>query len=130
MVHRAVLGSYERMLALLIEHFAGAFPVWLSPVQAVIIPISDHHLKYAQTIEAKLKKEGVRVNLNDRADTTSAKIRLAETEKVPYMLIVGDKEVKAKTVNVRTRGKKVLGDMSLDKFTKQVKKDIEEKKQV
>ncbi|MFC1727207.1 threonine--tRNA ligase [Patescibacteria group bacterium] len=127
MVHRAVLGSYERMIALLIEHFNGAFPVWISPVQVAIIPITDKHLAYCQKLQEKLKNKNIRTQLNDRAETTSAKIRNAELQKVPYMLIVGDREVEGKKVNVRTRGKKVLGDMALEKFTKLIRQNIEQK---
>jgi threonyl-tRNA synthetase len=130
MIHRVLYGSVERFTAILIEHFAGAFPVWLAPVQVVIIPITDQHLKYGQKIVDRLKEAQVRVKLNDRSDTTAAKIRDAEMQKIPYMLIVGDKEVKARKVNVRTRGKKVIGKMTLKKFLKLVQKNINNKEQI
>ncbi len=130
MLHRAILGSYERFIAFLLEHFNGALPVWLSPVQAVVIPITDKHNQYAQKIYETLIKAGIRVELNDRSDTTSAKVRNAEIERIPYMLIVGDKEIMAKKVNVRTRGEKVLGSMSLAFFLKRIVEDIDKKRQV
>lgn len=130
MVHRAILGSFERFMGILIEHYAGAFPVWLSPVQAIVIPITDKHNKYGQKIVDQLKEEGIRVKLDDRSDTTSKKIRDAELQKIPYILIVGDKEVKAKNVNVRVRGEKVKGSMSVSKFINLIKEDIAKKRQV
>lgn len=130
MIHRALLGSIERFLGVYIEHVGGAFPVWLSPVQVVIIPITEKHLSYAQEVAESLKKEGLRFELDDSDQTTSAKIRQAEIKKIPYMLAVGDKEIKAKTVNVRARGEKNLGPMKIDKFLKLVKEDIAKKRRV
>lgn len=129
-IHRVIYGSLERFIGILVEHYAGAFPVWLSPVQAVIIPITDRHIKYGQKVADKLKDEDIRVELDDRSETTSAKIRDAEIQRIPYMLVVGDKEVKAKKVNIRTRGEKVLGSMTLAKFLKLIKEDIAKKRQV
>ncbi len=128
MIHRALLGSLERFIGVLIEHYGGAFPVWLAPVQVMVIPITDKHLSYSQKVVTKLKEEGIRVELNDRSDTTSAKIRAAEMQKVPYMLIIGDKEIEAKKVNVRIRGEKVLGSKTLVQFLKLIKEDIAKKK--
>lgn len=130
MIHRALLGSLERFIGVFIEHYGGAFPVWLAPVQAVIIPITDKHLSYGRKISEELKKAVVRVELNDRHQTASAKIREAEIQKIPYMLVVGDREVKAKSVNVRLRGEKNLGMMKLSKFIKLVRADIDKKRQV
>jgi threonyl-tRNA synthetase len=130
MVHRAILGSFERFMGILIEHYAGAFPVWLAPVQVVVIPITDKHNKYGQQIVDKLKEEDIRVKLDDRSETTSAKIRDAELQKIPYILVVGDKEVKAKNINVRIRGEKVLGSMSISKFIDLIKENIAKKRQV
>ncbi len=133
-MHRAILGSFERFLGILIEHFAGAFPVWLSPVQAKILPITDKQNKYSESVLAELKKAGIRAELDDRSESVGKKIREAEMEKVPYMLIVGEKEVKAKTVAIRTRnqparqsneGGKDLGAIKLDKFIKQVSEEIQ-----
>ena len=120
MVHRAILGSYERFMALIIEHFAGAFPLWLSPIQIQIIPISDKHESYAQSILEKLKSEGFRVELKNNNETLGKKIRQGQVEKVPYLLIVGDKEVKNKTIGVREREKGDIGEMKLDKFLKKL----------
>jgi len=103
MVHRTVLGSMERFLASLIEHYGGAFPVWLAPVQAVVIPIADRHLEYARKLEAELKKEGIRGEVDARSETVNMKIRQAQLEKVPYMLVVGDREVADGTVSIRLR---------------------------
>jgi threonyl-tRNA synthetase len=103
MVHRTVLGSMERFFACLLEHYGGAFPVWLAPVQVVVLPIADRHLEYARKLEDELRGEGVRVTVNARSETVNAKIRQAQMEKVPYMLVVGDKEMAASTVSVRLR---------------------------
>ncbi|HUS59900.1 MAG TPA: threonine--tRNA ligase [Nevskiaceae bacterium] len=130
MIHRVVYGSIERFLGILVEEYAGAFPVWLSPVQVMIIPITKRHAGYGIKILEELKKQEIRAELNDKNDTTSAKIREAELQKIPYILVVGDKEVKAKTVNVRMRGEKVLGSMSLSKFLQQVNIDIAKKRQI
>ncbi|HUS51933.1 MAG TPA: threonine--tRNA ligase [Candidatus Bathyarchaeia archaeon] len=130
MLHRAIMGSYERFIAFLLEHFDGALPVWLSPVQVAVIPITDNHNPYAQKIHQSLIEAGIRAELNDRSNTVSAKIRDAEIQKIPYMLIVGDREVRAKKVNVRTRGEKVLGTMSLGAFLKRISQDIDKKRPV
>ena len=129
-LHRGLTGSIERTIGFLIEHYGGAFPAWLSPVQAVVIPITDKHNKYAKQIYDTLINSSIRAKLDDRSQTTSAKIRDAEIQRIPYMLVVGDKEVKAKKVNVRTRGEKVLGSMSLEKFLSRIKQDIVKKRQV
>jgi len=130
MIHRTIYGSMERFFGILIEHYAGAFPVWLSPVQATIIPITDKQLEYSKKIYQKLFDEGIRVSLDERNETTSAKIRDAEMQKVPYLLVVGDKEIVAESVNVRVRGEKVLGLMKIDQFIKLLKEDIAKKRQV
>jgi threonyl-tRNA synthetase len=103
MIHVAVMGSIERFLSILIEHYGGAFPVWLSPVQVKILPITDNHLKYAQQVKVQLINQGIRVEIDDRSERLPAKIRDAQLEKVPYMLVVGDKEMESKQVNVRQR---------------------------
>ncbi len=127
MLHRAIIGSPERFLMLLIEHYAGAFPAWLSPVQAKILPITDRNLKYAKTIAEELMTEDIRVEIDERNETLPAKIRNAQLEKVPYMLIVGDKEEKSKKVSLRLRTEKDLGETSLKIFIEKVKKNITEK---
>jgi threonyl-tRNA synthetase len=124
MVHRTVLGSMERFLASLIEHYGGAFPVWLAPVQAVIIPIADRHLEYARKLEVELKGEGVRAEVDARSETVNLKIRRAQLDKIPYMLVVGDKEVKASTVSVRLRSGEKLDGRPFAGFKKTVKAAI------
>jgi len=128
MVHRTILGAMERFIGVLIEQCAGAFPVWLSPVQAAIIPITDKQIKYGQEVKKELEKQDIRVELDDRSETTSYKIRDAQLQKVPYMLVVGEKEVKAKKVAVRLRTGKDLGPMTLNQFLGRIKKEIEDKK--
>jgi threonine--tRNA ligase len=113
MIHRVVFGSVERFIGVLIEHFAGAFPLWLSPVQAVVLPIADRHADRAHEIEAELKKYGIRVKVDDRSEKIGYKIREAQLQKTPYMLVVGDKEVENGTVSVRHRGEGDIGSMEL-----------------
>ncbi len=103
MLHRAMLGAIERFMGILIEHFGGAFPVWLAPVQAVIIPIADRHLEYARTVETRLAAAGIRIEVDDRGERMNAKVRHAQLQKVPYMLIVGDREAEDDAVSVRLR---------------------------
>jgi threonyl-tRNA synthetase len=103
MLHRAMLGAIERFMGILIEHFSGAFPVWLAPVQAVIIPIADRHLEYAQRVESRLVAAGIRIEVDDRGERMNAKVRHAQLQKVPYMLIVGDREADDDAVSVRLR---------------------------
>ncbi|HXG42165.1 MAG TPA: threonine--tRNA ligase [Dehalococcoidia bacterium] len=114
MVHRAMLGSMERFLGVLIEHYAGAFPLWLAPVQAVVIPIADRHLPYARQVAQRLKEADLRVEVDDRQERMQAKIRDAQLQKVPYMLIVGDREAQAAGVAVRLRSGEDLGTLPLD----------------
>ncbi|HWX94388.1 MAG TPA: threonine--tRNA ligase [Terriglobales bacterium] len=127
MVHRALYGSVERFFGVLIEHYAGAFPVWLSPVQAVMIPISERHAEYANKVGAQLKGVGVRVDVDARSEKMNAKIREHAMQKVPFLLVVGDKEAEAGKVNVRTRGKEKTEDMSAADFVDKIKKLIAEK---
>src|SRR6266487_4178837 len=121
MIHRAVTGSTERFMALLIEHFAGAFPVWLSPVQAMVIPIADRHLDYANKVVAQLKAAGIRAEVDSRGERMNAKIRDAQLQKFPYMLIVGDKEMEADAVSVRLRTNVDLKAMPLTEFIERVR---------
>jgi len=116
MVHRALLGSLERFLGVLIEHYAGAFPLWLAPVQVVLIPIADRHLEHVRWVASELEAAGLRVEVDERSERMQAKIRDAQLQKVPYMLVVGDKEVEAKAVAVRPRSGQDLGSMSLTDF--------------
>jgi threonyl-tRNA synthetase len=127
MVHRALYGSVERFFGVLIEHYSGAFPVWLSPVQAVMIPISERHADYANKIASQLKAVGVRVDVDARNEKMNAKIREHAMQKVPFQLVVGDKEAEAGRVNVRTRGKEKTEDMPAAEFVEKVKKLIADK---
>ena len=127
LIHRAPLGSLERWVGLLIEHYAGAFPVWLSPVQVKLLPITERNLEYAKEVTKKLTDEGIRAETDERNETLQAKIRDAQIEKVPYMLIVGDKEQKSETVSVRGRSGKDYGVHKLEEFITDIKKEILEK---
>jgi len=127
MVHRALYGSVERFFGVLIEHYAGAFPVWLSPVQAVMIPISERHAEYASKVAAQLKAVGVRVEVDARNEKMNAKIREHAIQKVPFLLVVGDKEAEAGKVNVRTRGKEKTEDLPTAEFVEKISKLIERK---
>src|SRR3954466_4153475 len=127
MVHRALYGSIERFFGLLIEHYAGAFPVWLAPVQVVIVPITERHVGYAATIESMLKEIGVRVDVDARNEKMNAKIREHAMQKVPFMLVVGDKEAEANQVNVRTRGHEKTETIGTEEFVTRVQKLIQEK---
>jgi len=116
MIHRVVLGSLERFMGGLVEHYAGAFPVWLAPVQVRVLPIADRHHDYANQVGARLRALGVRAEVDERKATTRAKIRDGEVEKVPYLLIVGDREAESGAVSVRQHGKGDLGSQSLEEF--------------
>jgi threonyl-tRNA synthetase len=127
MVHRALYGSVERFFGVLIEHYAGAFPVWLSPVQVAMIPISERHAEYANKVADQLKAIGVRVQVDARNEKMNAKIREHAMQKVPFLLVVGDKEAEAGKVNVRARGKEKTEDMAAAEFVEKIKKLITEK---
>jgi len=127
MVHRTVLGSMERFVGGLIEHYAGAFPVWLSPMQAEIIPIADRHQEYANEVLRRLKDAGLRAEVDDSDDRMNAKVRKAQLQKIPYMLIVGDREVEAGTVSVRLRSEQDLGPKPVDEFIAMVQQAVDEK---
>jgi threonyl-tRNA synthetase len=125
-LHRAVTGTTERFMGVIIEHFAGAFPVWLAPQQAVLIPIADRHLPYAQEVAAKLKAAGLRVEVDERGDRMNAKIRDAQKQKIPYMLVIGDKEMENREVALRLRSGENPGPMSVDAFLERAKQDVAE----
>ena len=112
-LHRALLGSLERFLGVLIEHYAGAFPTWLAPVQAVVIPIADRHLDYARLVEKSLKEKDIRAEVDDRSERMNAKIRHAQLQKIPYMMVVGDKETDSNSVAVRLRDGQDMGPKPL-----------------
>ena len=124
MIHRVVFGSIERFIGVITEHFAGAFPVWLSPVQARVMPITDRAADYAKQLAERLDQEGVRVDTDLRNEKIGYKIREAQMQKLPYMLVVGDKEAEAGTVSVRTRGGVDLGAMPVDGFIAKIKEEI------
>ena len=123
-IHRAILGTFDRFISFLIEETKGAFPVWLSPVQVKVMPISDSQKEYAKKVYEKLFDQDIRVELDDRNEKIGYKIREAQLQKVPYMLIIGDKEVEAKTVGVRSRKDGDIGAMSQDEFIKKIKNEI------
>ena len=127
MVHRAILGSMERFLGILIEHYVGAFPLWLAPVQAVVIPIADRHSDYAHQTKDELGKHGFRAEVDDRKERMNLKIRDAQLQKLPYMLIVGDKEMADSTVSVRLRNEENLGPVGLPQLLERMRKEMAEK---
>jgi len=126
-IHRAPFGSMERFCGVLIEHFAGAFPVWLSPVQVIVIPIADRHLSYAHHVASELRDHDIRVQVDDRSERMNLKIREAQIAKVPYMFIVGDKELQNSRVSCRLRTGGDMGSMSLQQFVEMVSPIIETK---
>jgi threonyl-tRNA synthetase len=128
MVHRALLGSMERFLGILIEHYAGAFPVWLAPVQVMLIPITDRHVEYARQVEAQLRAAGLRTEVDARSERMQAKIRDAQMQKVPYMLVLGDREAEAGTVAVRLRTEEDLGARPVEEFLALAQEAIAEKR--
>jgi threonyl-tRNA synthetase len=127
MIHRAVLGSIERFFGILIEHYAGAFPVWLAPVQARVLTITDRQRDYASRISAQLQSAGIRAEADLRNEKISYKIREAQSEKIPYMLVVGDREVAAEKVAVRLRGNKDLGPLPIDEYLARIRDEIDRK---
>ena len=127
-IHRTSIGCYERTLALLIEKYAGAFPLWLAPVQIKLLPIADRHLDYVYEVKAKLEKAGIaRIEIDDRSEKIGFKIREAQLEKTPYMILVGDKDIESNVISVRSRKDGDIGSMSVDEFIARATKEIEEK---
>jgi threonyl-tRNA synthetase len=127
MVHRALFGSVERFFGILVEHYAGAFPVWLAPVQAVVLPITDRQTDYARTVVEELKKAGLRVTLDDRSEKVNLKIREAQLQKIPYMLVVGGREAENGMVSVRNRKHGDLGAKSIGDFLSDIRRLIDSK---
>jgi threonyl-tRNA synthetase len=125
MIHRALVGSMERFMGVLIEHYAGALPVWLSPVQAILIPIADRHIGYADEVAEELRSAGYRVEVDSRSERMNAKIRDAQLQKIPYMLVVGDREAEAHKVAVRLRSEEDLGAMSIEDLMSNIQDDIQ-----
>ena len=124
MVHRAILGSIERFMGVLIEHYGGAFPLWLAPVQATVIPIADRHLEYAADVKNQLKAGGFRAEVDARGERMNLKIRHAQLQKIPYMLVVGDKELEQGTVSVRNREEGDLGPMPILSLVERLEGEI------
>jgi len=129
-IHRVIYGSLERFMGILIEHYNGAFPVWLSPTQVIILPISDKQNNYAKKIKEELNENDIRNEFDNSNQTIGAKIRNAQLNKIPYMIIVGEKEAKQDVINLRTRNQEVLGEMKMDKFLNLIKEDIANKRQI
>ena len=126
-IHRAIFGSFERFIAILIEHYAGAFPLWLAPVQAIVLPISDRHMDYAVSVRDRLKAAGLRAELDERQEKIGYKIREAQLQKIPYMLVVGDRESAEGTVSVRTRAGGDQGASPVDAFVASAREEIAHK---
>ncbi len=124
MVHRALFGSFDRFIGIITEHFAGAFPTWLAPVQVRILPIADSHKEYAEKLKEKLEEYDIRIELDEREEKIGYKIREAQLQKIPYMLIVGDKEVEANAVGVRSRKDGDIGAMSVEDFINKIEEEI------
>jgi threonyl-tRNA synthetase len=124
MVHRALLGSMERFLGVLIEHYGGAFPLWLAPVQATVIPIADRHVEYAHSVAEELRAAGLRVEVDERGERMQAKIRDAQLQKVPYMLVVGDKEAASESAAVRCRSGEDLGPLPISQVIDRLRDEV------
>ncbi len=129
MIHRALFGSFERLIGILIEHYAGEFPVWLAPVQAVVLTISDRHDEYGAAVADRLRDEGIRAELDDRTESVGRKIREAELRKIPYMLVVGDREQAADEVSLREHGRGDAGSVPVSEFTERVRREIHTRSQ-
>lgn len=127
MIHRAILGSFERFIMLIIEHFGGAFPAWLAPVQLTLLPIADRHIEFAEKVKEELKNAGIRVEVDIRSERLQAKIRDAALQKVPFMGIIGDKELEGNAVSVRIRGGEDLGSLSVTALKDKLKENIDKK---
>jgi threonyl-tRNA synthetase len=128
MVHRALMGSFERFIGILIEHYAGEFPLWLAPVQALVLPIADRHVEYAREAAAELREAGLRVEIDERSESIGKKIREAEVLKVPYMLVVGDAEQEARAVAVRRHREGDQGSQPLAQFAEHALHEIRERR--
>jgi threonyl-tRNA synthetase len=125
-IHRGIIGTLERMMAYLIELYAGAFPAWLAPVQAMVIPIADRHIDYAHEVLGSLRAAGFRADVDERSERMNAKIRDAQLQKIPYMLVVGDREAEAQAVAVRTRAGEDLKSMPVFQFIDRLRDEVAE----
>ncbi|MDQ3645563.1 MAG: His/Gly/Thr/Pro-type tRNA ligase C-terminal domain-containing protein, partial [Actinomycetota bacterium] len=128
MIHRALFGSVERFVGVLVEHFAGAFPTWLAPVQSVVVPIADRHVSYARWVADELRLRGIRAEVDDSDNTMGAKIRNHQMQKVPYMLVVGDNESGSATVSVRTRAGEEHRDVKVTELVEALSAEIAERR--
>jgi threonyl-tRNA synthetase len=128
MIHRALLGSLERFIGILIEHYGGFLPAWLAPVQCKIVPVSEKHIEYAQALYAHLRGEAIRVEIDRRNEKVGYKIRDAETNKVPFIIVVGEKEQDARNLTYRRHGRGDQGSCSVEEFITLVRKEIDEKR--
>ena len=128
MIHRALMGSFERFIGILIEHYAGEFPLWLAPVQARVLPLADRHADYAREVAEALGEAGLRAELDDRTESVGRKIREAELRKVPYMLVVGDREAEQRAVALRRHREGDLGTMPLDEAVARLAAEAAERK--
>ncbi len=125
MIHRALMGSYERFIGILLEHLSGELPVWLAPVQAIVLPVADRHLAYGAEVLGKLRAAGVRAELDDRGESVGRMIRDAELRKIPYMLVVGDREVESSQVALREHRRGDEGSAAVDEFVARVRQEVE-----
>ena len=125
MIHRALMGSYERFIGILLEHFAGELPVWLAPVQAIVLPIADRHLDYAVTVRDRVRAAALRAELDDRTESVGRKIRDAELRKIPYMLVVGDREQEADQIALREHRRGDAGSTAVQAFTDRLRSEVE-----
>jgi threonyl-tRNA synthetase len=130
MIHRALLGSMERFIGILIEHYAGEFPLWLAPAQALVLPIADRHIPYAQSVRDQLHASGLRVEVDERSESVGRKIRDGELRKAPYMLVVGDKEQEAGRVAVRRHRHGDTGDVAVEEFAARAREEIEARREL
>jgi threonyl-tRNA synthetase len=124
MIHRALMGAFERFIGILIEHYAGEFPLWLAPAQAAVLPIADRHVDYAREVARRLREAGLRCEVDERSESVGKKIREAEVSKVPYMLVVGDQEQTDGTVAVRRHREGDLGAVAVEEFAERARDEI------
>ena len=125
MIHRALMGSYERFIGILLEHFSGELPVWLAPVQTIVLPIADRHIEFAESVRARVHAAGLRAELDDRTESVGRKIRDAELRKIPYMLVVGDREQEADEVALREHGRGDAGSLAVEAFIGRLRTEVE-----
>lgn len=126
-IHRTVLGSIERFIGILIEHYGGRFPIWLAPVQVIILPITEHHVEKAREIYSSIFEKGFRVNFDDRSEKLGYKMREAEIMKIPYIVVIGEREIQERTVSVRKGGGKIVGSLKLEDFIQLMREEVEQK---